>query len=129
MKTTRLVRLAILDLIDPADLLASGGNSSLILLHSLDTLAPDPVDCLIGHALNVCTLAYSSAQKKLVSGSWDHTARVWSGYEGKWSCELVLEGHDEAVWSVAVVEGGVREGSFLTGEVSLTYLMLTFEPL
>ena len=101
--------------IDGSDLLASGGNSALILLHSLESFASDSVDCLIGHALNVCTLAYSSALNKLVSGSWDHTARIWSRTREGWTCELVLDGHDEAVWGVAAIDEGVKKGCFLTG--------------
>jgi WD40 repeat protein len=102
-----------------SDLLASGGNSSLILLHSLESLKSDAVDCLIGHALNVCTLAYSPVLEKLVSGSWDHTARVWSRATGEWKCELILEGHVEAVWGVAAIDGGDRRGCFLSGKSSV----------
>lgn len=103
---------------DRSDLLVSGGNSALILFHSLDTLKADPVDRLAGHALNVCTLTYSSTLKKLVSGSWDHTARVWSRSGGEWECELVLDGHSEAVWGIGAIDGGSRKGCFLTGTVS-----------
>lgn len=33
-------------------------------------------------------------------------------------CELVLEGHEEAVWGVAVIDVGAKKGCFLTGESS-----------
>lgn len=100
------------------DYLASSGNSTLILLHSLSSTSPDAVHALVGHALNVCTLAYSSSYRRLISGSWDLTARVWSCDRGDnkgWGSELVLEGHEAAVWGVAVVDAGPRRGCYLTG--------------
>ncbi|ORY26271.1 WD40-repeat-containing domain protein [Naematelia encephala] len=103
--------------------IASGGNSSLILLHSLDTLNPEPAECLIGHSLNVCTLTYSPSLAKLVSASWDHTARVWSETDGHWDTELVLQGHSEAVWGVTVVETGVRLGCYITGSADRTIIL------
>lgn len=104
--------------IPSSNLIASGGNSALILLHSLDTLDSEPTECLIGHSLNVCTLIYSARLQRLVSGSWDHTARIWGTRDERWECELVLDKHDEAVWGVAVVEEGLREGCYLTGSSS-----------
>jgi WD40 repeat protein len=98
------------------DLIASGGNSSMILLHSLTTLESDSIECLVGHSLNVCTLAYSSRHRKLISASWDGTARVWSRDGSKWETTLVLDGHDAAVWGVAIVDEGAKEGCYLTGE-------------
>lgn len=97
-------------------LLASGGNSCLILLHSLDTLEPDGRHCLIGHALNVCALKYNDSLGKLLSGSWDRTARIWAPHQGQWECETILEGHEQAVWDVEAVGDGPLAGSYLTGE-------------
>ncbi|OCF44900.1 hypothetical protein I317_01179 [Kwoniella heveanensis CBS 569] len=99
-----------------SEIIASGGNSGLILLHSLRTFDPTSCGRLSGHGLNVCTLAYSRKLKKLISGSWDHTARVWSRKEGRWNSDLLLEGHEEAVWGVAIVDAGPREGCFLTAD-------------
>jgi len=108
-------------------LLASGGNSSLILLHNLDTLAPEAEDCLIGHTANVCALSYSATLGKLASCSWDCTARVWSRStteaeagadaepKSKWACEVVLEGHEQAVWDCRIFETGAHAGCYITG--------------
>lgn len=101
-------------------LLVSGGNSSLILLHSLDTLAPDAQHCLIGHALNVCALAFNPKLGKLLSGSWDCSARVWSQTQDGWACDAVLEGHEQAVWDVQAVDDGRYYGSYLTGMTDYT---------
>lgn len=97
------------------DLIASGGNSSMILLHSLSTLDSEPVDTLIGHALNVCVLDYSEERDCLISGSWDHTARVWTRNRSEWSTSVELVGHAEAVWAVAVINGSSTGFSYLTG--------------
>lgn len=104
----------------------------MILLHSLTSLDPSPVHTLIGHSLNVSTLQYSAKRQKLISGSWDRTARIWSrsrsqsksddieqqeGDEeasGGWECELVMEEHEEAVWGVLAVDDGPSEGCWLT---------------
>lgn len=43
-------------------------------------------------------------------GSWDKTARVWSGQK----CMLTLEGHQGAVWAVALMP---QQGLILTGKV------------
>lgn len=104
--------------------IASGGNSSLILLHSLSSLDPEPVHTLIGHSLNVSTMNYSSKRQKLISGSWDRTARIWgraSSTENKeeregggWECMAVLEEHEEAVWGVLAIDAGPEQGGWLT---------------
>lgn len=88
----------------------------MILLHSLSTLDTEAKQILVGHTLSVCTLSYASLSRKLVSGSWDCTARVWAENDGQWETELVLEGYEEAVWGVAAVEAGPSKGCFLTGK-------------
>lgn len=99
----------------------------MVLLHSLKTLSQEPQHALAGHGLNVSTLHYSHKRRKLISGSWDKTARIWSrgtnggaiGSEtgtgaGGWECEMVLEGHEEAVWGVLGIDEGPQAGGWLT---------------
>jgi hypothetical protein len=116
----------------PADLVASAGNSTIILFHLYgDDPSPEPVDGLIGHHANVCALQYSRQHKKMISASWDSAARVWSRSKkprgddeggkvkskaGDWGCEHVLSGHEAAVWGVAILDGGSYDGHYLTGE-------------
>lgn len=111
--------------------IASGGNSSLILLHELQPPYPTtaPITALVGHHANVCTLAYSSKRRKLLSASWDCAARIWSRREssevdvaasqvgkiGDWECEKVLAGHSAAVWGIGIFEEGPCEGCYITG--------------
>jgi WD40 repeat protein len=38
---------------------------------------------------------------------------------GDWECELVLSGHEAAVWGVTILEGGPHDGYFLSGEFCL----------
>ena len=98
----------------------------MILLHSLRTLDPESKHALIGHSLNVSTMHYSPKRRRLISGSWDRTARVWAaaqqenpdaGLEQKaegWETELVLEAHEEAVWGVLAIDDGPPAGGWLT---------------
>lgn len=82
--------------------------------------------------LNVCALHYNPSSGRLISGSWDHTARVWTrkaktvGKDGgaalstgsgakEWVCEHTLNGHEEAVWGVAAVHGASNGVSYITG--------------
>ncbi|KAI5454874.1 WD repeat protein Lub1 [Naganishia albida] len=126
-------------------IIASAGNSTIILLHLFDDdpAAPppsEPVDGLIGHHANICALFYSRKHRQLISASWDCAARVWSrtGKQGKpgeeekgrvkskageWECRLVLSGHMAAVWGVAILEGGPHDGFFLSGSADKTLKM------
>jgi WD40 repeat protein len=115
-------------------LIASAGNSTIILLHLFDndpttTPSSEPVDGLIGHHANICALSYSRRHKQLISASWDCAARVWSrsvkGKEGEgkvkskageWECRCVLSGHEAAVWGVTILEGGPHDGFFFSGQ-------------
>ncbi|WWC73225.1 uncharacterized protein I206_107191 [Kwoniella pini CBS 10737] len=62
------------------------------------------------------TDAYSTKFQKLISGSWDQTARVWSKSSAEWTTDVVLEGHEQAVWGVSIVEEGPKAGCFLTAD-------------
>ncbi|KAL6070984.1 Phospholipase A2 activating protein [Balamuthia mandrillaris] len=84
---------------------ASGGNDNIINIWDLE--APgEPAMVLIGHDKPVVSLAVAG-NGDLVSGSWDHTVRVWRGVE----CIQVLRGHTQAVWAVLPLP----DGSILTG--------------
>lgn len=83
----------------PKGLVVSAGTDSIIDVRSVAATTSDNAErLLIGHARNVCALAVVPGSKFIVSGSWDSTARVWS--VGKWETEVVLEGHEGAVWDV-----------------------------
>lgn len=58
----------------------------------------DALYTLVGHSDNVCTL--DVWEDTVVSGSWDKTARVWKHFQNT----VVLEGHEQAVWSVKFVK-------------------------
>jgi phospholipase A-2-activating protein len=50
----------------------------------------------------VCSLTRGLAQKSLISGSWDQTARIWTQVDGIRS-STTLEGHEAAVWAVTTI--------------------------
>ncbi|KAI1809701.1 phospholipase A-2-activating protein [Poronia punctata] len=83
----------------PKGLVVSGGSDTLIDVRSITAEQSDNAErLLIGHAQNICALAAVPGSRYIVSGSWDGTARVWS--VEKWETEVVLEGHEGAVWDV-----------------------------
>ncbi|KAJ2787351.1 WD repeat protein Lub1 [Coemansia interrupta] len=89
----------------PSGLIATGGSDKNVFLWDPTNLA-QPLETLRGHTSNVCTLSASKDGKVLVSGSWDTTAKVWM--DGQ--CKYTLRGHQQAVWSVLVMD----DGSILT---------------
>ena len=97
----------------------------------MQELDPEPRQALIGHSLNVSTLEYSVKRQKLISGSWDKTARIWSrAHPGEeedgqgWKCEMVLEEHEEAVWGSLAVDTGPSDGCWLTSSGMCHTLLL-----
>ncbi|WP_405734745.1 hypothetical protein OG607_40935 [Streptomyces sp. NBC_01537] len=67
---------------------------------------------LMGHEQDACSVAWSPDGRRLASGSFDRTIRIWDSETG---AELkVLRGHQDGVWSVAWSPDGRRlaSGSF-----------------
>ncbi|KAI0010836.1 ubiquitin homeostasis protein lub1 [Xylariaceae sp. FL0662B] len=83
----------------PDGLVISGGTDTIIDVRTATSTPSDNAErLLIGHARNICALAIAPGGKYVVSGSWDNTARVWN--VEKWETEVVLGGHEGAVWDV-----------------------------
>src|SRR5262249_26202517 len=59
---------------------------------------------LRGHKQKVQALAFTRDKRRLVSGSADHTVRIWS--VDSRCCEHVLQGHRDAVVAVAISADG-----------------------
>ncbi|GAA6016549.1 hypothetical protein JCM10207_002836 [Rhodosporidiobolus poonsookiae] len=70
---------------------------------------PTPSHTLLGHDNNVCSLHVSRDGKRIVSGSWDKTAKVWKD----WQLAYTLKGHEQSVWAVLALDGD--EDLVLTG--------------
>jgi len=62
-----------------------------------------------GHESWVTALALMPDGKKLISGSWDGTVRVWDVETGK--ADPILESHKSKIYSVAVSRDGKRAAS------------------
>jgi WD40 repeat protein len=61
---------------------------------------------LYGHTNSVSSVVYSSNGSRIVSGSYDHTVRIWDAVSG--TIQHTLEGHIEGVSSVAFSSDGLR---------------------
>ncbi|KAI1343283.1 ubiquitin homeostasis protein lub1 [Xylariaceae sp. FL0016] len=83
----------------PDGLIVSGGTDTIIDVRAATAGISDNAErLLVGHSRNICALAVMPDGQHILSGSWDNTARIWS--VGKWANELVLGGHEGAVWDV-----------------------------
>ena len=91
-------------------ILISGSRDKSIIIWDLNlnveeeqdkenVLAGRPRKSLLGHNHFVSSLALSSDCSKLVSGSWDKTARLWD--LNSYRCERLLSGHTKDILSVA----------------------------
>ncbi|KAH3731128.1 hypothetical protein DPMN_057134, partial [Dreissena polymorpha] len=94
----------------PHGLIFTGSNDHTILAFTPDS--PQAVFKLTGHTGTVCSLA-GGKFGTLLSGSWDKTAKVWINQK----CVLTLEGHESAVWAVAIMPD---LGVMLTGSADKT---------
>ncbi len=65
-----------------------------------------PLKTLRGHLGDVTSVAFSPDGQRIVTGSWDQTAKVWEAASGR---ELLkLEGHGAPIWCVAFSPDGQR---------------------
>ncbi|RYP02904.1 hypothetical protein DL764_005520 [Monosporascus ibericus] len=94
----------------PQGLVVSAGTDSIIDVRPPTSTPADNADrLLIGHSRNVCALAVLPGERHIISGSWDHSARVWS--VDKWESEVTLVDHQGAVWDVLPLD----ENTVVTG--------------
>jgi WD40 repeat protein len=88
-------------------LLAETGTPLLLLLPAQrDAYAPHPalLRTLADHTDQVNSVSVTPDGQTAVSGSSDHTVRVWDLTSGK--CRHTLQGHTGGVWSVSVTPDG-----------------------
>src|SRR5262249_50740576 len=57
-----------------------------------------------GHSAPVSGVAFSSDGKRILTGAWDHTARLWDATSGR--DVLTLQGHAGPVFSVTFSPDG-----------------------
>ncbi|CZT10438.1 related to phospholipase a-2-activating protein [Rhynchosporium graminicola] len=83
----------------PEGLIIASGKDVVIDVRQPTKAAEEDAEALLlGHSRDVCALDVDPAGKYIVSGSWDHDARVFP--VGKWECSAVLSGHEGTVWAV-----------------------------
>ena len=81
-------------------------NDRLIRLIDLQASKDTPLRLLRGHTDSILDLAFSRDGKRLLSGSFDHTARLWDVQTGE--TLRVLHGHTDAIYAVAFSPDGER---------------------
>ncbi|KAJ5326150.1 uncharacterized protein N7506_009252 [Penicillium brevicompactum] len=93
---------------DAAKIAWSSDKDSVIRLWDS---ASQQIKILTGHTSSVCSLSFSPNDRQLVSGSVDHTARLWDTATG--SHLKTLSGHSDRVGVVTFSPGGhyVASGS------------------
>ena len=83
----------------PEGLIISSGQDALIEARQPASISSDNADgFMVGHGSAVCSLDVNAEAGYIVSGSWDHTAKIWG--VGRWEPEVELQGHDHNVWAV-----------------------------
>ncbi len=88
---------------------AAGGQLGKVFVWETPAVAaaePPPARIFEGHGQMVVDVAFDPAGGRLVSASWDDTARVWS-LTGAAEA-IVLEGHDSGLWSAEFSPDGER---------------------
>ncbi|KAJ6597918.1 hypothetical protein B0H10DRAFT_2325271 [Mycena sp. CBHHK59/15] len=60
-----------------------------------------------GHSDSVWSVAFSPDGRRIVSGSYDHTIRIWDA-DTQMQVGEALQGHSDSVWSVAFSPDGQR---------------------
>ena len=90
--------------LDGGEWICTGSNDATICVYAAGNIEPFTV--LKGHTSTVCALTAGLESGVLLSGSWDKTARVWriAGFGD--ASSITLEGHEAAVWAVAVLPSG-----------------------
>lgn len=80
-----------------------------------DFIVGKPIKSLRGHNHFISSLSLSSDSKKLISGSWDKTARLWD--LPTYTSQKILSGHTKDVLSVSFSQG---ERIIFTGSMDQT---------
>lgn len=94
----------------PRDIIASGSNDKTIKLWDSET-----GECLLtleGHTDLIRTLAYDPKSRRLISGSYDATVRIWDLYDFTDEDALSeIVKSERGIWSLGIGEGdGDTEG-------------------
>jgi hypothetical protein len=86
-------------------LLATGDAKGIVRIWNIEKKEFDAV--LSGHSARIINIKFSWDDKKLASGSWDKTVRLWN--TAVWNnLPIVLKDHSDWVWSITFSADGER---------------------
>lgn len=91
------------DSANPGGLVVTGSRDTTILVFPIS--GGKPLHTLTGHSDSVSSLFWSDGV--LISGSWDHSARLWKD----WECVHEMKAHEGPVWSVVIVPRSEQSSS------------------
>lgn len=95
-------------------------------------LQPVQTRAMEGHTNFVMAVAFFKDSRRVVTGSWDHTLRIWDVQKGE-SVGGPFEGHKEGVRSVAVspddrrIASGGKDNTIIVWDVESKKMV--FDPL
>lgn len=90
-------------IVEKENWICTGSNDCNISVYKFGEL--NPFLTVKGHTDSVCSLASAHKEKSIVSGSWDHSAKLWTLSETGYNC-ITFNGHEQAVWSVIPLQDG-----------------------
>ncbi len=68
-------------------------NNGVINIYDVTSRNTKPTQILIGHSKAVTSLAWSQRGKRLISGSFNKTVKVWNIDQNNCQCKATLNGH------------------------------------
>lgn len=102
--------------------LASGSADRTIKLWDLDLDSDRPLFTFLGHTSLINAVAFSPDGKFLISGSWDHTIKVWDATISK--CLQTFKKHSGWIKCIAISSDGKR---LISGSADKTIRIWTLE--
>ncbi|GMH50018.1 hypothetical protein TL16_g00674 [Triparma laevis f. inornata] len=107
-----------------------GGDNSKGFVHVYNTVSKELLVKLVGHPKGVLCLAFSRDGRKIFSGSWDASIKIWdisSNDPEKWTLHKTLIGQTRDVYCISESHCGGYLCSGSSGTINIWDMNLGFE--